>query len=95
MARKRCDYLVPHWDVHLHGEDNKILECLLPKSHDDEHLVKLKNGCYFLWQPDEECGGECGEEFCECFTYHEITAAEAEGLLGRRPNTRNRPRRKP
>ena len=71
----KCNCLLPS---DLDGRvDNR--GCLFQQGHQDNHLVTTNDGNYILWYPLDECF--CDKIPCECFTFQNITEAEAHKLL--------------
>jgi hypothetical protein len=65
-------------------QDSETGECLLKDGHTGEHLVTTCLG-YYLWIPLEdfcvEDGRVCDCEHIECYTYRNISDAEAQQIL--------------
>lgn len=78
MANDACEWLLPRYCVFL-TPDNEILRCLLKTNHEGQHLIKLTNGQFVVWEP-YPCGEDCGE-LCECFAYGKVSDAFAKELL--------------
>lgn len=70
-AREVCDWLLPRHDANLTPDRNFIIGCLRDAGHDGEHHSRLTDGRLINWLPDD-CGGECLEEYCECFSWSEV-----------------------
>ncbi len=49
------------------------VECFLPLGHKSEHLAKICEGVYVVW--NYEC--YCDEVECECLNYRKINQVEA------------------
>ncbi len=79
----RCNWVMPNFD-HTLTPRRECCECLLDEHADGEHLVRLPDGRYLFWSPDDECDcwEESDDEDCECFTWREATIAEAALALG-------------
>jgi hypothetical protein len=69
---------MPNFDIHL-TPDEEHLECLRPDGHDEEHLVRLSDGRYIVWEHDGDC--DCGEEDCQDFVWSEVPDKEAGKLI--------------
>ena len=74
-----CGILLPY-DINVYQSDEEPAECLLNRAHGDDHLCRLKDGRYILWESAMDCG--CPEwPECDCYDFKAITAAEAMQIL--------------
>jgi len=71
----QCDWLLPRHD-HLLTPDNDMVECLFRENHGGQHLSKLPDGQFILWEPEGQCE-DCPVGECECFDWVEISEEEA------------------
>lgn len=77
---ERCNILVPEWDRDSRG--NRHEGCLKPTTHYDEHLNKLQDGTFIIWEdvsPHDDEGQPIEEK--EEFVWKEISKEEALSIL--------------
>lgn len=83
-----CGILPPRNDIHFIHDTEELPPCLLCRTHQGPHLLRRRDGCYFIWKPDEMYCGDIDICSClydggpiECFFYEEIPAQEAERMI--------------
>ena len=83
MSHTTCGLMPPH-NGEFWQRSNRVIgedECLRPFGHlDANHVFRLMNGTYVIWETDWNCG--CEESECtDCFTFRVISPEEAYPLL--------------
>ncbi len=69
----KCGCVMPNHEIELTPE-NEDLSCVLEENHLGDHLAKLANGFYVLWNLDIE-------NDVEDFPWQEISLSQAQMIL--------------